>query len=487
MSCKEREAIRRESRNIHNRLRSIGKDSEFVTKVADHFRTLPLIANERCGSWYVDPKKAYPHSVYFKSTDGHFGNWDFNLRRLNYHIIKTIAQRGGCIIVDSTRNGKRIPDSLAKTVPIWCAVINGAVARHRQKAAPHDAIANGTDDEKENLAGDQSGLLWDTAFHSIPSIVSRSESQQISQKLPPFVDKLLASSVNVPELSLHLHKPLRPLWITPTTNLALGFDWAGSPDALHDLPFYPVILLSASQAVPDGMDRRVGYTYVQGSADDHELWGRGLEPEMFWAHREELLDATDDATCEQLVQRIVRDSHLLSTPLSTGKAPPSNLLGDTNISIGNHASGRPPDCFRFFDVVINCGSPEHPPELLDKAAEEGKYLFLPIPEGKKGQHALFSCLPMVLAFVKGPLRERKRVLVHCMQGKDRSVGIALAMLVRYMDDEGHINVDADETSEVTKDLIQNRLLFIQSHRIVASPTRATLQKVKTYFMSAEYK
>ena len=29
-----------------------------------------------------------------------------------------------CIIVDSTRRGKRMPDALSKTIPIWCAVLN---------------------------------------------------------------------------------------------------------------------------------------------------------------------------------------------------------------------------------------------------------------------------------------------------------------------------------------------------------------------------
>jgi hypothetical protein len=29
-----------------------------------------------------------------------------------------------CIIVDSTRRGKSMPDAMSKTVPIWCAVIN---------------------------------------------------------------------------------------------------------------------------------------------------------------------------------------------------------------------------------------------------------------------------------------------------------------------------------------------------------------------------
>jgi tRNA A64-2'-O-ribosylphosphate transferase len=88
--------------------------------------------------------KGQKEPVYFKSTDGHFGKWAFNLRRANLHLLDAIIQCGGCvlktifieylitplriILVDSTRSGKRFPDALSKTVPIWCAVINLAVA-----------------------------------------------------------------------------------------------------------------------------------------------------------------------------------------------------------------------------------------------------------------------------------------------------------------------------------------------------------------------
>jgi tRNA A64-2'-O-ribosylphosphate transferase len=36
---------------------------------------------------------------------------------------------GRAILVDSTRRGKRMPDALSKTVPIWCAVINRFVSQ----------------------------------------------------------------------------------------------------------------------------------------------------------------------------------------------------------------------------------------------------------------------------------------------------------------------------------------------------------------------
>ena len=41
------------------------------------------------------------------------------------------GRNGRAVLVDSTRRGKRIPDSLSKTVPIWCAVINRAVRLRR--------------------------------------------------------------------------------------------------------------------------------------------------------------------------------------------------------------------------------------------------------------------------------------------------------------------------------------------------------------------
>ena len=159
--------LKRSNLSIANRLRSICHDAAFVDRVADELG-LPLVANERCGSWYIDPvRKA--GSAYFKSTDGHTGQWKFSLRRLNLHLLGLVGEAGGwvffsfflvmfyclisifyhfilllffetpvllplktnhppprCIIVDSTRRGKPMPDALTKTLPTWCAVLNQA-------------------------------------------------------------------------------------------------------------------------------------------------------------------------------------------------------------------------------------------------------------------------------------------------------------------------------------------------------------------------
>lgn len=86
-------ALRRDTLSIPNRLRSIEEDAKFVQRAADTYQ-LPLIANERCGSWYIPPE-CRRERVYFKSTDGHNGNWGFNQRRLNLQVLDVVAENGG--------------------------------------------------------------------------------------------------------------------------------------------------------------------------------------------------------------------------------------------------------------------------------------------------------------------------------------------------------------------------------------------------------
>ena len=85
--------LKRSDLSISNRLESIYQDSIWVRHVCDYYN-LPVIANERCGSWYTPPD-IKEGSSYFKSTDGHQGQWDFSLRRLNLQLLETINEHGG--------------------------------------------------------------------------------------------------------------------------------------------------------------------------------------------------------------------------------------------------------------------------------------------------------------------------------------------------------------------------------------------------------
>ena len=58
------------------------------------------------------------------------------------------------------------------------------------------------------------------------------------------------------------------MWITPATRT---FPTLSPPEQRE---FTPVICVSASKQIEEGIERRTnGYAYVQGSGDDHELWG----------------------------------------------------------------------------------------------------------------------------------------------------------------------------------------------------------------------
>lgn len=87
--------LKRSTLSIPNRLRSIKQDADFVSEVASTYG-LPLVANERCGSWYIPPEQK-KQSAYFKSTDGHMAQWSFSLRRLNLQVLETIGEFDGCV------------------------------------------------------------------------------------------------------------------------------------------------------------------------------------------------------------------------------------------------------------------------------------------------------------------------------------------------------------------------------------------------------
>jgi hypothetical protein len=101
--------LKKEEHSLFNCLNSIYDDAAFVNEIAVLYPSLPVFANLRCGLWYLPNPK---HTCYFKSTDGHTGNWSFSTTRLNWHVAELAAQRGGCIIVDATRKGKRFPVSM---------------------------------------------------------------------------------------------------------------------------------------------------------------------------------------------------------------------------------------------------------------------------------------------------------------------------------------------------------------------------------------
>ncbi|CAM9453215.1 unnamed protein product, partial [Choristocarpus tenellus] len=254
-----------ERADMRNRLLSIFADAQFVADLLKMYRAAgcqyPLFANLRNGLWYGH---TWDGTCYFKSTDGHSLSWSFSYTRFNIHLAAAAAEAGGCIVVDSTRSGKRFPDSFTATVPIWCTVINRLVAE-----------------------GNPEGKEWDTDLHT-PSWLSPSEGDQIRQRLDGWVEGLgRAKDALRNRLKMFLHKPLRPLWLCPDSCVGVGTLPAADTTTL---PFTPIICVSASKIISREAHRQHhSWVYVQGAGDDEEHWCRGLTPKAFWDHSEALV------------------------------------------------------------------------------------------------------------------------------------------------------------------------------------------------------
>ncbi|SJK98159.1 related to tRNA a64-2'-o-ribosylphosphate transferase [Armillaria ostoyae] len=431
--------IRKEFLDIYNRLHSIDEDITFVNQVRLAYKDLPILPNLRCGAWYTDPSTSVPIPAYFKSTDGHFSNWSFNLRRPNLHLLALVEQQKGIILVDSTRAGKKIPDALSKTVPIWCTVVNRAM----------------------RIRYPEITINWDTELYTPPSTVSSQEHDQILPLLDGWAEALAKSSYALPRLQY----PLRPMWITPSTS---SFPQAGS-----DPGFYPVICVSASKQVEDGLERRSsGFTYIQGSGDDHEAWGMGLVPEMFWSHKAELLTSSQ-TELQSLVASIVAAS-------PTQKGEPPTILSKVGSRLAICQNSRLPspslgDDFMYF-------------VLSEDDVDIGGHLQVEriktLP-GKKGQTQLLSTvLPQAMAFVQSALVKGHSVCVSCDTGKDVSVGVVVTALQMFFDDNGHFAMTSGPR-KVDKQSIRTRLEWIISERPQANPSRSTLKRVNEFLLSPE--
>lgn len=420
-------SLTRSALSISNRLDSISKDAAFVSSVANAY-DLPLIANERCGSWYINPHRK-AESAYFKSTDGHTGEWAFSLRRLNTQVLGVIGEHDGCVIVDSTRRGKSMPDALSKTVPIWCCVLN-------RMLFPEYEVHS---------------------LHTPPQSVSASEHSQIEARLDGFVHQLQELNIPVASLRGQISKPLRPLWITQDSPLP------STPPSFPD--FHPVVLCTSSRRVRGGEVSEGGY--IQGAGDDSEAWACGLTPPLFWQHREELLRTQEDDLPALI-------SGLLQGPNKSSKAEPILIKPTSTLYVGSMETK---EIFGV-DSLISCGE-----GLIDELQTKLKqnYLHLKCRTGKVGSRDLRNELPKLEHFFNTLQEPPKKLLVCCSTGKDLALGVALAILCLYANDNGIISTNCT-IDDIDKSFIRQRLSWITTSYPTANPARATLQSINSFLI-----
>jgi len=375
--------------------------------------------------------------------DGHVNIYNFSLKRLNLPLVQLLSQKGGCVLVDSSTR-KIMPDSFSRTIPIWCCVFNRIARRYRKDM-----------NLREELNDD-----WDDGLHTPASLVSPEEHARIFALIGERVDMLWRSRAIVDPRGLveTLTKPLRAVWVANNDML--------SECSSHSFEKYFTLVccnpsaqsLHSKNHIEWVGDDVAGYYYSPGAADDESAWARKLTPELFWSNREALLDPslTDDQV-DSVIDSIVKQSR--KNPDDTVKRS-SDKIGNLNLWVGSRKAGRPPECFSEFDCILNVTENEYAEmrdNVIDQRSDQRKryYLQLPVLEGKRDKTELERWMPIALIFIAKHIRESRKVLIHCAQGKDRSVGIVLAFVCIFCRLEYPLRLLGDECLDGIEQMIHN--------------------------------
>lgn len=414
-----------------------------------------------------------------------------------------------------------MPDSLSKTVPIWCCVLNRALF--------------------PDLAPECHGL------HVPPNVVSDSERSQMLARVPGFVASFRELNPDLAGLRAQISRPLRPTWVTQETvqmgrleeDLGIGRGGGGDGgggghDGVIFESFRPVVCCTSSRRVTGGeMSGHSGY--VQGAGDDTENWALGLTPPVFWANLDRLLSAPE-ADLPGLIRSLVaaaghQDHHHDST------TPADDT--DSNGGSNNNNNRLPTTVRQLTPYIYVCPLPI--PQSLPTTTEEGaeldwckvalsssttppetwvksaEFMDAGLGKHKAASRNLRVALPAICSFVsrflsdnddnkdkdkdsdsndgdevdeqaqkKTKTKERRIIIADEAGGKDLSIGVALALICCcFGDEEGHVlrGTTGEAGVAFNKTMIKVRLGRIMTTMPDANPNRATLQSVNSFLMT----
>jgi tRNA A64-2'-O-ribosylphosphate transferase len=342
-----------------------------------------------------------------------------------------------CIIVDSTRRGKSMPDALSKTIGIWIVVLNRLL--FDQRLDSHELMT--------------------------PSdVVSDSEHAQIEERLNRFVEEVRRLDLNLDELREKVKKPMRPYWVTPATSLD------SLSKAEEDDEFATVVLCTASSK--PSIDVRNDPDYVQGAADDHEAWSCGLTAPVFWKNLETLLATAEDHLPAKIAELV---GHLTSTE---DASHPTLIKPTTSVFIGDESTIE--QASSTIDILVYCG-PSVDPAIRERIEKRGgKVIHLSCTSGKNGSRQLRTSLQNLEA-LEGIEKSDPTILIAGQDSKDMAVGAALAVVCSFVDKSGRLDCN-DRQPTTNKAEIKKRLSWIIVSKPDAAPSRATLQSVNSYLM-----
>ncbi|GAA5957602.1 hypothetical protein JCM21900_000764, partial [Sporobolomyces salmonicolor] len=347
----------------------------------------------------------------------------------------------------------RFPDALSKTIPLWCATLNRARMHLLPPASDNSSVSV--------EEWDRQGQLFTS-----PQAVGPSEHAQIAAKIEAWAKDLATSSYDLTALKA-LDRPLRPFFVSPASTLTY------SPASAFT-SCYPIICASASKLAEeaDGMERTRGFTYVQGSGDDHEAWSKGLTPRVFWEHADEILSASRE-DIDAVIARILNESSLPASLAATSLSPTAfTQIRATKIHLRFAADP---------SIDIPAGL-SHITITVSKTAAVS--VEMPTPKdlvarpGKAGYATFFAGLEPSLELATKAIKGGRGVAVtvaRCesqSEANDLGVAVALILLVRLFDGNGQLLDAAQGTN-----FIRTRLQWILEAFPTVNPSRAVLNRV----------
>lgn len=338
-----------------------------------------------------------------------------------------------------------MPDALSKTVPIWCSVLNRLLF-------PDDIQSH--------------------KLHIPRQVVSESEHAQISNLLPSYLKSFQDLQIPLARYKGHVSKPLRPVWVTPHSYIT------STTEVYRDA--HPVICCTVSRVVPGGEASEGGY--IQGAGDDTENWAHDLSPAVFWANRH-LLFSTPESDLPDLIKSLV------SEPVSITAGRINRCIRPTTCLFVTTLSEIPLDTPGVNTCIIALK-----PKVANGPTESSSPFRLEVEVGphKMGSRDLRVALPAIIDFIESFLRRvadaevptpfHKRIILACENGKDISVGVALAVLCLFFDEDGELLKTQGTREKINKPFIRRRLGWISTSMPDANPNRATLQSINSFLM-----
>lgn len=478
-------------KQIRNRLLSIIHDrwylqKDILQKLDNSGVKVVTVPNARCGNWYTTNNENI--ESYFKSTDGHKDHWGFNYRRLNLHIFEKILEWDQeetiAMIVDSSKY-RQIPDSLSKTIPIWCCILSLMM-------------------NKDYFEVD--GEINIEKFHKITDYMLElpEQMENVKNEAPKIREQIIEfykqACIYLPDIYRRLRNLLerhcsllseftlvniRPSWIYPGHTISID-DLSKKVDTFDGQKVKIFNLLLCSTSAYSRISRHNGndkyqsnfchnkygfeFDYYQGAGDDHEMWGMNLiNPNVFNDNIEKFENILKDEELDdtELLSWLMSLMSLTTTE-SSGMPEVYEIDSEHKVFITKNDKLNQQLVEKYDRVVVlgNCNIKNSVNTII---MEE-------MTDDKKGIRKFFKNI----GDIEGILSSKKadESILFSSEKYDLNIACSLIYLIRY----ANIN-NYDKTQWSKIDIRQVYLKILEKIDVETKTSRLVLNNVNSYIMS----